>query len=92
MVSNRQVNWAMGEAVAFGSLLMEGVHVRLSGQDVQRGTFSHRHHILHDQNVDGLVYSPLNDLAPDGRLPVSCHFTIFTIFIIFILGSRARSG
>ena len=65
MASNRQVNWAMGEAVAFGSLLMEGVHVRLSGQDVQRGTFSHRHHILHDQNVDGRVYSPLKDLAPD---------------------------
>lgn len=33
------VDWAMGEALAFGSLLIEGVHVRLSGQDVERGTF-----------------------------------------------------
>ena len=33
------VDWAVGEALAFGSLLMEGVHVRLSGQDVERGTF-----------------------------------------------------
>merc|ERR1712136_576106 len=65
MGSQRTVNWAMGEAVAFGSLLKEGVHVRLSGQDVERGTFSHRHHVLHDQNVDGLVYNALNDLTPD---------------------------
>jgi len=65
MASQRTVNWAMGEAVAFGSLLKEGVHVRLSGQDVERGTFSHRHHVLHDQNVDGLVYNALNDLTPD---------------------------
>jgi len=65
MASDRTVNWAMGEAIAFGSLLKEGVHVRLSGQDVERGTFSHRHHVLHDQNVDGLVYNPLNDLSPD---------------------------
>lgn len=65
MASERTVNWAMGEAIAFGSLLKEGVHVRLSGQDVQRGTFSHRHHVLHDQNVDGLVYNALNDLSPD---------------------------
>ena len=71
MASNRIVNWAMGEAVAFGSLLKEGVHVRLSGQDVERGTFSHRHHVLHDQNVDGLVYNALNDLAPD-QVPRVC--------------------
>lgn len=51
MVQARTVDWAMGEAVAFGSLLKDGVHVRLSGQDVERGTFSHRHHILHHQKV-----------------------------------------
>lgn len=51
MVKARTVDWAMGEAVAFGSLLKEGIHVRLSGQDVERGTFSHRHHILHHQKV-----------------------------------------
>lgn len=39
MVAARQVDWALGEALAFGSLLKEGIHVRLSGQDVERGTF-----------------------------------------------------
>ena len=42
MVNNRTVDWALGEAMAFGSLMKEGVHVRLPGQDVERGTFSHR--------------------------------------------------
>lgn len=65
MASRREVDWAMAEALGFGSLLKEGIHVRLSGQDVERGTFSHRHHVLHDQEKDGLVYNALNDLAPD---------------------------
>ena len=39
MVNNRSIDWALGEALAFGSLLKEGIHVRLSGQDVERGTF-----------------------------------------------------
>ena len=59
-------DWSMGEALAFGSLLLEGHHCRLSGQDVERGTFSHRHAVLHDQrdsNRDPFV--PLNKLAPD---------------------------
>merc|ERR1719419_337994 len=47
MLKSRTIDWAMGEAMAFGSLLKEGTHVRLSGQDVERGTFSHRHHVLH---------------------------------------------
>ncbi len=39
MASRQEADWAMGEAIAFGSLLKEGTHVRLSGQDVERGTF-----------------------------------------------------
>lgn len=39
MVEKRQADWALGEALAWGSLLSEGYHVRLSGQDVERGTF-----------------------------------------------------
>jgi 2-oxoglutarate dehydrogenase E1 component len=39
MVEARVVDWALAEAMAFGSLLKEGIHVRLSGQDVERGTF-----------------------------------------------------
>ena len=52
MLKKGEADWAMGEAFAFGSLLMDGIHVRLSGQDVERGTFSHRHHVLHDQNPE----------------------------------------
>ena len=59
------LNWATGEALAFGSLLIEGTHVRLSGQDVERGTFSHRHHVLHDQVEDGKTYNALANLRED---------------------------
>ena len=45
-------DWGTAEALAFGSLLMEGHHVRLSGQDVERGTFSHRHARCFDQNTE----------------------------------------
>ena len=56
MMKKEEVDWAMGEAFAFGSLLQDGIHVRLSGQDVERGTFAHRHHILHDQVEDKKLY------------------------------------
>merc|ERR1711988_147280 len=65
MVENRTVDWALGEAMAFGSLMKEGVHVRLSGQDVERGTFSHRHHVLHHQTKDMSTYNALANLYPD---------------------------
>lgn len=55
-------DWAMGEALAFGSLLIEGHPVRLSGQDCERGTFSHRHSVVNDQ-VTEEKYSPLNNLS-----------------------------
>jgi 2-oxoglutarate dehydrogenase E1 component len=47
-----KVDWATGELLAYGSLLLEGKDVRMSGQDVQRGTFSHRHAVLRDENTD----------------------------------------
>merc|ERR1712088_574981 len=65
MVEAREVDWAKGEALAFGSLLKEGIHVRLSGQDVERGTFSHRHHVLHHQTQDRSTYNALANLYPD---------------------------
>jgi len=46
MVEARVVDWALAEAMAFGSLLKEGIHVRLSGQDVERGTFRYDIRIL----------------------------------------------
>ncbi len=45
---DRALDWGHAEALAFGSLLMEGIPIRLTGQDTQRGTFSHRHMVLHD--------------------------------------------
>lgn len=62
LIEHRTADWALGEAFAFGSLLLEGTHVRLSGQDVERGTFSHRHHVLHDQDRDLHTYNPLNHI------------------------------
>jgi 2-oxoglutarate dehydrogenase E1 component len=60
-----RIDWGLGEALAFGSLLLEGSFVRLSGQDSRRGTFSHRHSVLHDFE-SGADYIPLNHLG-DGQ-------------------------
>jgi len=62
--SGQGIDWATGEALAFGSLLLEGSRVRLSGEDVQRGTFSQRHAVLIDQ-TNQHEYVPLNNIAPD---------------------------
>jgi 2-oxoglutarate dehydrogenase E1 component len=58
------IDWATGEALAFGSLLLEGSRVRLSGEDTQRGTFSQRHAVLIDQ-LNQHEYVPLNNIVPD---------------------------
>ncbi|HVU35480.1 MAG TPA: 2-oxoglutarate dehydrogenase E1 component [Opitutaceae bacterium] len=58
------VDWGFAEALAFGTLLLEGVPVRLSGQDCERGTFSHRHAVLHDMETQA-TFTPLKNLAPD---------------------------
>jgi 2-oxoglutarate dehydrogenase E1 component len=50
--SSKSLNWAAAELLAYGSLLLEGKTVRLTGQDVQRGTFSHRHAVVHDANTN----------------------------------------
>jgi 2-oxoglutarate dehydrogenase E1 component len=56
------VDWGFGEALAFGTLLLEGIPVRLSGQDCERGTFSHRHAVLYDYETRA-KYVPLLNLA-----------------------------
>jgi 2-oxoglutarate dehydrogenase E1 component len=58
------IDWATGEALAFCTLLQEGHHVRLSGQDSERGTFSQRHSVLFDQE-DESRYTPFNHLGGD---------------------------
>ena len=64
MDTGEGLDWAMGEALAFGSLLTEGYNVRLSGQDSGRGTFSHRHAVLVDQESENRYY-PLSEISPD---------------------------
>jgi 2-oxoglutarate dehydrogenase E1 component len=55
------IDWGQAEALAFGSLLVEGIPIRLTGQDSERGTFSHRHAVLHDVNT-GETHTPLQNL------------------------------
>ncbi|MFN4274027.1 MAG: 2-oxoglutarate dehydrogenase E1 component [Aliihoeflea sp.] len=61
--SGEGIDWATAEALAFGSILMEGNPIRLSGQDSERGTFSQRHSVLYDQR-DESRFIPLNNLGP----------------------------
>jgi 2-oxoglutarate dehydrogenase E1 component len=60
--SGQGIDWATGEALAFCTLMQEGFHVRLSGQDSERGTFSQRHSVLFDQE-DESRYTPFNHLS-----------------------------
>lgn len=58
------IDWAAAEALAYGTLACEGFRLRMSGQDVQRGTFSHRHAVLHDFE-NGSTYCPLQHLSDE---------------------------
>uniref|UniRef100_A0A0A9W5F4 Putative 2-oxoglutarate dehydrogenase E1 component DHKTD1, mitochondrial n=1 Tax=Lygus hesperus TaxID=30085 RepID=A0A0A9W5F4_LYGHE len=66
------IDWATAEALAFGSLIYNGFNVRISGQDVGRGTFSHRHAMMVDQRSDD-VYIPLNHISEEqiGHLEIA---------------------
>jgi 2-oxoglutarate dehydrogenase complex dehydrogenase (E1) component-like enzyme len=64
MVTEGGIDWAFGEVLAFGSLLLQGTPVRLSGQDSRRGTFVQRHATLIDRN-SGAEHTPLKHLGPD---------------------------
>ncbi|CAJ0592057.1 unnamed protein product [Cylicocyclus nassatus] len=66
MKSGENIDWGTAEALAFGSLLMEGNDVRISGQDVGRATFSFRHAMLVDNDTD-LTHIPLNHIANDQK-------------------------
>ena len=57
----KKLDWASAELLAYGSLLLDGKDVRMSGQDVRRGTFSHRHAVLRDENTD-LSYNRLSNI------------------------------
>jgi multifunctional 2-oxoglutarate metabolism enzyme len=65
------IDFGQAEALAFASLLTDGVHIRLTGQDTERGTFSHRHLVLHDENT-GLEYTPMEHLE-DAAAPFELY-------------------
>jgi 2-oxoglutarate dehydrogenase E1 component len=72
----RPLNWGMAELLAFASLVTEGTRVRLTGQDCGRGTFSHRHAVLHDIQ-DGHTYMPLCHMAPD-QAPIEIYNSVLS--------------
>lgn len=65
------IDWGQAEALAFASILADGTSIRLTGQDSERGTFSHRHAVLHDQH-SGALYIPLQHLTQ-----ANANFSIF---------------
>ncbi|HXU28129.1 MAG TPA: 2-oxoglutarate dehydrogenase E1 component [Bacteroidia bacterium] len=69
MIASDNYDWAMGELLAYASLMSEGHHVRFSGQDVERGTFSHRHAVIKVEDSEE-EYVPLNKLDTKGELRI----------------------
>jgi 2-oxoglutarate dehydrogenase E1 component len=63
------IDWGHAEALAFASMLREGTRIRMTGQDAERGTFSHRHAVLHDVE-NGTTYTPLAHVAEPGRFEI----------------------
>jgi 2-oxoglutarate dehydrogenase E1 component len=76
----KEVNWATAELLAYGSLLVEGNIVRLSGQDVQRGTFSHRHAVLHDVDTNE-KYSNLDHIQ-EGQGPFMIYNSLLSEYAV----------
>ena len=76
MLEHDEIDWAMAEALAFGSLVLEGTPVRLAGQDTRRGTFSQRHGVLVDQASES-EYIPLAHLADD-QAPFMLYDTVLS--------------
>jgi 2-oxoglutarate dehydrogenase E1 component len=69
MITNDNYDWAMGELLAYASLMKEGFPVRFSGQDVERGTFSHRHAIVKLEDSEE-EYTPLNSIDSKAKLHI----------------------
>jgi 2-oxoglutarate dehydrogenase E1 component len=67
------MDWGFAEAIAFGSLVRDGVNVRLSGQDSGRGTFSHRHALMYDTQT-GASWCPLGELKSENG---NAEFEVF---------------
>ena len=75
-----KLDWAMGELLAYGTLISEGFDVRFSGQDVQRGTFSHRHAVVKTEDTEE-EYTPLNHIkSPNGQMRIfNSHLSEYAV-------------
>jgi multifunctional 2-oxoglutarate metabolism enzyme len=71
ILTDGPIEFGHAESLAFASLLTEGTHIRLTGQDTERGTFSNRHLVLHDEKT-GLEYAPIQNL-PGASAPMELH-------------------
>jgi len=75
-----KIDWATGELLAYASLLTEGHEVRLSGEDVKRGTFSHRHAVIYDENTN-VTYNRLSNLK-DGQGDFHIYNSLLSEFAV----------
>lgn len=74
------VDWALAEALGFGSILLEGKKIRLSGEDCQRGTFSHRHAVLHDMENKG-TFTPINHVR-QGQAELAVYDSLLSEYAV----------
>ena len=77
MVKENRLDWALGELLAYGTLLMEGKPIRLSGQDVRRGTFSHRHSYLLSEDAEK-EWIPLNNIDPENQAKFTAYNSLLS--------------
>ena len=76
----KKIDWATGELMAYGSLLLEGRDVRMSGQDVKRGTFSHRHSVIYDENTN-TEYNRLNHFT-EAQAPFRIYNSLLSEYAV----------
>ena len=76
----QKVDWATGELMAYGSLLIDGKDVRMSGQDVKRGTFSHRHSVIYDENTN-TEYNRLNSFI-ENQAPFRIYNSLLSEYAV----------
>lgn len=78
LADDHKVDWATGELLAYGSLLASGMDVRMSGQDVKRGTFSHRHAVIYDEQTN----KGHNRLSKEGQKPFRIFNSLLSEFAV----------
>lgn len=79
IVEGKGIDWATAESLAFASLISEGKKIRVSGQDVERGTFSHRHAVVHDQ-LKNYKYCPINSISDKNQFQIgNSHLSEFAV-------------